>query len=268
MQTYRIASLVDKPRRSSVILPGIEPSIGAETSVLRAERQMLREMAAWTRENVLPAYDRTPPLVGDAVVQDIDEWVWSEFDRVASRLVAVEAETVRRVLRLEAIRHTDKFMAAAKRALGIDLSAVVREDDLGAYLDQAGARSASLISGLADDVRKKIKDRTITAVLQGETSANLRKTLAKEFGLADNRAKVIARDQISKVTSDLNKIRHQQAGITEYVWSTAHDERVRALHRSLDGKTYAYGEQTGAEQGLPPGQPIMCRCIARAIVEF
>jgi len=269
MLTYRMAAMVARQRRASVILPGIEPSLGAETSYLKAEREMLRSMAAWVRENVLPAYDRTAPVFAkDAMVRDVDEWVWSDLDNLTSRLVAAATEMVRRVLRLESQRHTRSFMAAARRALGIDLSVVVREEDLEAFLDLAGMRSANLITGLADDVRKKIKDRTIAAVLSGDTSANLRKALAKEFGLADNRAKVIARDQISKVTSDLNKARHQQAGITEYVWTTAHDERVRALHRSLDGKRYAYGQQTGAEQGLPPGQPIMCRCIARAIVEF
>jgi uncharacterized protein with gpF-like domain len=43
---------------------------------------------------------------------------------------------------------------------------------------------------------------------------------------------------------------------------------VGPLHRSLDGKVYEYGKPTGAEQGLPPGQPINCRCVARGIVEF
>lgn len=269
MQTYRIATMVSRRPGTTVVLPGIEPSLGAEVSYLRAERQMLREMAAWVRENVITAFERTPALVGDAaVLHDVEEWVWSEFEAVTTRLAAAAEVLVRRILRLESQRHTEAFMASAKRALGIDLAAVVRQDDLETYLDLAGTRSANLITGLADDTRKKIKDRTLAAVLQSETLATLRKTIAKEFGLADNRAKVIARDQISKVTSDLNKARHQQAGITEYIWTTAHDERVRPLHRSLDGRQYAYGEETGAEGGLPPGQPIMCRCIARAVVEF
>ena len=109
---------------------------------------------------------------------------------------------------------------------------------------------------------------TVSAVLSGDTSANLRKTLAREFGLSDSRAKLIARDQIGKTTADLNRLRHQQAGITEYDWSTAADERVRPLHRALNGRRYKYGEPTGAEGGLPPGQPVQCRCVALAVVEF
>ena len=47
MLTYRIASMVSRRPGTTVVLPGIEPSLGAEVSYLRAERQMLREMAAY-----------------------------------------------------------------------------------------------------------------------------------------------------------------------------------------------------------------------------
>ena len=53
-----------------------------------------------------------------------------------------------------------------------------------------------------------------------------------------------------------------------YVWRTSKDERVRPRHQHIDGIAYEYGKPTGAEQGLPPGQPIQCRCIAQAIVTF
>jgi uncharacterized protein with gpF-like domain len=84
-------------------------------------------------------------------------------------------------------------------------------------------------------------------------------TLQEQFGITDRRAK-IARDQTSKLNSDLNKIRQQQAGVTTY--------KVRERQRKLDGKSYKWGEATGVENGLPPGQPINCRCLARRIVEF
>ncbi|WP_442880212.1 minor capsid protein [Aurantimonas sp. A2-1-M11] len=63
-------------------------------------------------------------------------------------------------------------------------------------------------------------------------------------------------------------MRHQQAGVASYVWMSSRDERVRERHRALDGKEYRYGEPAGAEQGLPRGQPIQCRCVARGIVEI
>jgi SPP1 gp7 family putative phage head morphogenesis protein len=86
--------------------------------------------------------------------------------------------------------------------------------------------------------------------------------------MSDNRAKLIARDQTAKLNSDLNRFRQDQAGVDKYVWRTSQDERVRARHRGLEGKVYEWGEPTGAEDGLPPGQPIQCRCVAQGVVEF
>ena len=264
MLTYRLAALIERKRGSVVVLPEVHPALTDETAYLKALRQMLREMAGWCRTDLMPAYNAQLTRM----TMDADPWTWDQFDSLTARLVSIAAATVSRILGLAAKRNTDRFMAAAKQALGIDLSAVVQEQDLTAAIDQMALRNAALIKGLADDTVKRIKDRTVAAVLAGDTSANLRKTLAKEFGLSDGRARLIARDQIGKTTADLNRLRHQQAGITEYDWSTAADERVRPLHRSLNGKRYKYGEPTGAEGGLPPGQPIQCRCIARGVVEF
>ena len=268
MLRYDLSTLAKRRVGTTVTLPPIRPTISSEVAYLRAERQVLKGMAGWAREQLIPAYEREVVRIFDGAIRDVEEWSWDAFEAYSSRLVEVAIGTVNRILRLEAARHTDKFMAAAKRALGVDLTAVVRENDLGNYIDLASSRSANLIQGLADDTRKRIKDRTLQAVLSGETSKSYRKTLVEDFGIADRRAQLIARDQIGKVTSDLNRIRHQQAGVEEYIWTTAHDERVRSLHRSLDGRQYKYGESTGAEGGLPPGQPIRCRCIARGVVEF
>ena len=159
-------------------------------------------------------------------------------------------------------------MAAARRAFGIDLSSVVREEDLEGYLEQAALRNAALIRGMADDLLKRVAQETTSALINGESVAQLQKRLRHQLEVSDSRARLIARDQTSKLTSDLNRIRHEQAGIEKYIWRTSMDERVRARHAKLEGKVYKYGEPTGAEQGLPPGQPIQCRCTAQGVVEF
>jgi SPP1 gp7 family putative phage head morphogenesis protein len=195
------------------------------------------------------------------------EW-FEQLAELAIRLSIVAEQTVARILGLEARRHTTNFMASAKRALGVDLSAVVRQEDLADALRDAAVKNARLIKGLADDVTRQVSVTVMNAVINGTPAPELRKQLTKGFGLSDRRAKLIARNEIASFNSDMNRIRHEQAGVTEYRWLTSHDERVRPLHRSLDGKVYEYGKPTGAEEGLPPGKPIACRCIAQAIVEF
>lgn len=268
MIRYSLAGLAERRKGTTQPLPAMHGSAGAEVAYLKALRVMLREMAAYTRGTILPMAEAEIAAKRIRITADVDRSWFETLTALSVRLsIATEAMAVR-ILGLEAKRHTEGFKASAKRVFGIDLTAVVREEDLADYLDNAAARNAGLIKGLAADTVKRIQNTVTTAVINGAPARELRKKLTADFGFSDRRAKLIARDQIAKLNSDMNRERHLQAGVTTYTWRTAHDERVRPLHRSLDGEVYEYGKPTGAEQGLPPGQPIQCRCVAVGIVKF
>ena len=126
----------------------------------------------------------------------------------------------------------------------------------------------ALIKNVSDDVLKRVEMTVYNGIIAAKPAKQLAAELTADFGFAQRRAKLIARDQASKFNSDLNRIRHEQAGISDYIWSTSLDERVRPLHKKLEGKRFTYGKPTPAEGGGQPGQPINCRCVARAVVEF
>lgn len=271
MQSYSLARLAaqNKLRRPTITLPPITDSRGAQTEYLRALRAMLRSLAATVRSDLLPAAEAEIARQRSVMTQDaLGEFVFEGLKQLAVRLGVIAEGMVGRILRLESERHTKKWLASVRSTIGIDLAAVVSQEDLAEYLTTAVARNAGLIKSLGDDAIKRVEQATYQAILQGQSAAQLRKRMTEEFGVLDSRAKLIARDQVSKLTSDLNRRRHEQAGVTSYVWMSSRDERVRERHRALDGKEYKYGEPTGAEQGLPPGQPIQCRCVARGIVEI
>lgn len=249
MKKYKLNRLVKLADGTEVILPAIEESAAGRAAYLQALRKMLRELRAQART----ATDR---LNLDILAQ------------IATSLATVAESTVNRVLSLEAQRHTDTFIATARRALGVDLRAVVRQEDLGDHLRLAATRNSALIKSLAQDTVKRVELAVVENLIAGNSAETLRKQLVKDFGIADSRAKLIASNEMSSLNADLNRIRHEQAGITEYRWTTSRDERVRERHKALEGKVYRYGEATGAEGGLPPGKPIRCRCIARAVVQF
>lgn len=263
MLRYNLASLPERRRTGNIRLQPIEDRAGTVRDYRAILRRMLREMADIVREGVVPQIEREMALMRDAP----RDWFSGLFAAVVN-LQRVAGEAVDRILGLEAERHTLEFMRTAKNALGVDLSSVVRQEDLGDYLDLVSARNAALIKGLADDTIRRIQQTVMRSVLEGESTRQLRGKLAADFGIMGRRADLIARDQTAKLNSDLNRIRQTQAGIEEYVWRTSHDERVRPRHRELDGKTYKWGESTGAEEGLPPGQPIQCRCVAIGVVKF
>jgi len=249
MTDYKINRFVRRAKGTEVELPGIEESVGGKAAYLKALRAMLRELAKHARTA------RT-------------EYDLDELARVAVGLVSIAEGTVRRILRLEAKRHTDTFISSVKRAIGIDVRALVKEEDLEGYLQFAAKRNVSLIKNLSDDTVKRVEQAVLDNLISGNSSETLRKTLVEAFGISDRRAKFIASDQMAKMNADMNEYRHRQAGITEYDWSTSRDERVRPRHRALEGKRYRYGEPTGAEGGVGPGKAPRCRCIARAVITF
>jgi SPP1 gp7 family putative phage head morphogenesis protein len=270
MLRYKLASLADKPKKPYAFLPEIHGSHGQEAAYLKVMRSMLRQLAAQVRSDVLPVVERE--LAEQKQVKrlqvDIDADIFNRLSAFAAMLARVADNMVNRILRIEGNRHTREFGASVRRAIGVDVGAVVREGDLESLMSVAAVRNAALIKGLADETVRRVANTVTTALMQGTPARDLRKALAKDFSFSDKRAKVIARDQIAKLNSDMNRFRHRQAGIDKYRWRTSKDERVRPLHRKLDGKIYEYGKPTGAENGLPPGQPVLCRCIAQAIVEF
>lgn len=260
---YNIPDLIRRTGRRSanVILPPISATLQTERAYLKAERAMLRGIARAIAQDIVPRYRAM-------ITRDADAQSFDRLKRIAEALVRVAQSTVNRILGLEAQRHTEKFVQVARTAIGIDVSAIVTQEDLTEYMALAARRNADLIKSQSDDMIRRIELATIQNQIAGNPVSVLRKKLTEEFGIADRRAKLIARDQTAKLNSDLNRIRQEQAAVERYQWMTSHDERVRELHRRIDGNEYQWGKPTGAESGLPPGQPIQCRCVARGIVRF
>lgn len=234
---------------AQIVLPPIVESTKAKKAYLTILRAMLRD-------------------IGKAGRTARSAFEFDLLSQIAARLALSSETLVRNILRLEAQQHTTTFMATAKKTLGVDLSDVVLQEDLGEFLQNAGLRNAGLIKNLSADAVQRVQHTVTDALIKGTPVRDLQAKLTEQLRISDRRAQLIAQDQMNKLNADLNRIRHQQAGINEYQWMTSHDERVRERHKHLDGKTYQYGKPTPAEDGLPPGQPIRCRCIARAIVQF
>lgn len=281
MQSYSLSRMAaTKTRRDTITLPPITDSKGAQTEYLRALRAMLRSLAATVRSDVLPAAETEIARQRSAMTQDaLGEFVFEGLKQLAVRLGVIAEGMVGRILRLESERHTKKWLASVRSTIGIDLAAVVSQEDLADHLQMAVARNAGLIKSLGDDAVKRVEQATYQAVLQGQTANQLREQMKKEFQILDSQARLISRDQVSKLTSDLNRKRHQQAGITEYAFATSQDERVRKNHKAMEGLRCRYDDASvylsdgkwvsrsnvGGVQ-MHPGQDIQCRCVSRAFV--
>lgn len=257
-------------KKGRIFVPVIPTPPGVERSALAQLRKLEHTAATGFREIILPAYERQK-IIPDAalgLVRDADSTAFAGFRRLMTSMALSVTDAIASLLKLEGRRHTKAWMKAAQKAFGVDISAVVKEEDLDDYLEQAGLRWAGLIQGLSDDLVKWVQVATQDALIQGKSTKTLQAAIRDRLGVADSRARLIARDQVAKLNSDLTRRRHQDAGLDDYIWRTSQDERVRSRHKKLEGNKYRYGEPTGAEEGLPPGQPIQCRCVAQPYVDW
>jgi SPP1 gp7 family putative phage head morphogenesis protein len=92
----------------------------------------------------------------------------------------------------------------------------------------------------------------------------LRDRLLARGNVSESRAELVARDQTQKLAGTVNQIRQENAGVTQYVWSTSRDERVRPSHDALDGEIFDWA--TPPPETGHPGQDFQCRCVALPVV--
>ena len=176
--------------------------------------------------------------------------------------------------KLESLAHLTRKLTvkewkkAIKATLGID----IREDYyLGDFyveqLKKWGEENVGLISSIPEDTLEKMKDIVYDGFTNGKTTTRMVKEIQRAYGISRRRAELIARDQTAKLNGQIQKTQQQDAGITEYVWSTTGDERVRRSHRELNGKKFSWDDPPENSDGRKchPGQDFQCRCIGRPV---
>lgn len=158
-----------------------------------------------------------------------------------------------------------RFYKAMEDAVGVNLETIIQGEGLDDILVASTQENVALIRSIPEEYFKKIETLVYSSTTQGDTAGSMIKQIQKIGKTTTSRAKLIARDQSSKLNSVLSQQRQQNLGVEEYVWRTSGDERVRDNHRSKNGKTFRW-DKPPKDTGHP-GQDIQCRCVAQPIIK-
>jgi SPP1 gp7 family putative phage head morphogenesis protein len=153
-------------------------------------------------------------------------------------------------------QHAGEFVKAYGDALNVN-PMVGNEAWLPQAMDVVTEENVGLIKSIPDHLFDDVEKLVSNSLLHGTRVEELALQIFQRFGVTENRAMLIARDQCGKWQGNLSRFRQIDAGITEYEWLTVGDERVRPKHRARDGKTYSW-----ASDEIRPGQEVQCRCQA------
>lgn len=244
-------------------LASFDDSVARRTDAAPFERGGDRDVAAaWNRLLASIASVRNLALHSKIVeaeaekvfVERIGRAVFSfNRDRVREYVAAVPSEANR------------------TRLLMIDALEAAPEEELRAFV----AENVALIKSIPETAFDRMERVIRSSLSSGVDPKSLSKIVEESFDVSRSRARLIARDQVSKANGQIMRKTQQAAGVARYRWTTARDERVRGnplgvnpkgSHFYLEGKVFAWtappivDPTTGRREH--PGGDYQCRCIA------
>lgn len=248
-----------------ITLPAPAPTASVEAELAKAALRVVSGIVAYARQELLETVyaERDRFHARDeagANARSIIEAMRREADRLA---ISVEND-VKASIEREGKRHTGRWKAVVRSQAQIDVGLLLRDDDLVDVLAVKSEQANGLIRNLAADIHARIERETLEAIFAGRGNDDIAKSLRGIEGIGRNRARLIARDQASKLNAAMNAYRQEQAGVTHYKWKTILDGRERDSHRKNNGKVFPWATPPAATGH--PGHDINCRCRALAIL--
>lgn len=193
--------------------------------------------------------------LGDIIQSLIERWTGIRFRRFA--------ESVARTFVDDSEQFAKRtFNTVSARDVGIT---AYNTPEIQRVLDLATKQNAQLITSIASQHLNAIADIVFANVNAGLRPSEIEEKI-RAYGVTKSRARLIARDQTSKVLGAINKAKLVDAGFEFFKWDTSHDERVRPSHKKAQNTVTKYGIGVYRWDDLPtvdgvktfPSQPINC----------
>jgi SPP1 gp7 family putative phage head morphogenesis protein len=198
----------------------------------------------------------------DAVAPGLDALIaqaastFGDIEHLADRLARAAA--------MKTLAGADEQLAKnLERAVGVDISGYLAPDhEIGVALRGAVATNVDLIKSIPTQYIERVKVAVERSFADGARWETLAKEIARIGDVTDRRARLIARDQTSKMNAAFNRVRQTGVGIKSYRWSGALDKRERPSHRGLEGTVHPWASPPIVDgEAANPGEPINCRCV-------
>ena len=135
-----------------------------------------------------------------------------------------------------------RFYSAMNEAIGINLQTVIQNEGLEDSLISSTNENVKLIKTIPQQYFDKIETIVFNGTMQGTRARSMISEIVEIGFSTSKRAKLIARDQTSKLNSALNRQRQENLGVEEYIWRTAGDDRVRDSHKRNNGKVFRWDD--------------------------
>ena len=262
------------------VLKGVRvgPDLVLEQWYYRQLRAIVDRIHDLTLEKLTPILKRldriyggdakTPPTVEKKKARPVSEGekkqTIHEINEI-ERAFAMQERQLAEAAASRAYASTDERLSRQLiRAVGIDVHQLYNTQNrpkMNIFVE----RNVSLIKSIPAQYFDRIEKTIIDNFTGGFRHEAIIKDLQNDYDVTESRARLIARDQTSKMNGEIAEDRMRDLGIDSYVWSTSLDERVRETHMELEGLQFSW--DSPPEVGHP-GQDYQCRCCAIPVLDL
>jgi SPP1 gp7 family putative phage head morphogenesis protein len=135
------------------------------------------------------------------------------------------------------------------------------------YINQTKTSIQNFTTDQISVLRKELEELT----LKGFRDETIAKILVERLEVSESKARSIARQETSLITSKYTELQYKKVGIFYYKWSSSLDSSVRHIHRMLHGKIFRFDKPPIVnEKGdrKNPGEDFGCRCVAIPVLKM
>ncbi len=257
-------------------LRGIQPNAGIENDYERKLVALITAMHKSVEYWLKAAYKKHEPST-----MAKDDSSASALNKVMRKLASYwisrfnkAGPDIAKHFATKAIERADSTLERALKESGfaVEFKLTEKANDV---LQSTIQANVSLIKSIASEHFTEIEGMVMRSVQVGGDLGGLAKNLEKRFGITKRRARFISRDQNSKATAAITKVRQEELGITQAKWLHSHaGKEPRPTHVAMNGQVYDIDkgmwdkDADGKDKGrfVYPGELINCRCVSRSIV--
>lgn len=227
------------------------------------------KQALWAEQSASKRHDGVSDLF--AKIDEAFAEMGVELERAVTAFgLRKKLESLANMCRKLSIKEWKK---SVKATLGIDLmedyySGEFYRENITRWINE----NISLIKTIPQEALSDMRKIVLDGFKTGKTTTSMVKEIQHTYGVKRSSARLLARDQLSKLNGQITQAQQRDAGVEEYIWSTSGDVRVRKRHKQLNGKKFRWDDppvvdiRTGRR--CHPGGDYQCRCVALPVFDY
>lgn len=183
-----------------------------------------------------------------------------------AKLVEPWAEAVAGFMLADVARRDQAMWKQNSKDMAKELGREISGAPTGDILRSLQEQQVKLIKSIPLEAAQRVHELTVEGLLTSERASVVTREILKIADVTESRARLIARTEVARASSNLLQARATWAGSDGYVWRTSGDSDVRDSHAEMEGKYVRWStpptlDNLKGHAGTLPN----CRCFAEPV---